>query len=222
MRRQMIFPLVLGIAGTAIFLWLGTWQLSRMQWKSQILHEIDRRLGADTVALPASPDPDTDKYLLVRVTGDIGRDELHVLTFADNGPGYKVIVPMTLQDGRRILLDRGYIPEMAKDTQREGGETTVIGALVWPQETDSYVPQANRAKNIWFARDVPLMAETLGTGAVMVSVLKTSNLEGVTPLPVNVNIPNRHLEYVLTWYSLAIIWIGMTGALLWRIKRKTM
>ncbi len=221
MTRRMIFPLVLGIVGTAILLSLGTWQLMRLQWKTQILNGIESRLEAEPVALPDNPDPVADKYLLVKVTGDIGGQELHVLTFADTGPGFKVIVPMTLPDGRRILLDRGFIPETAKQTPRKGGRTTVIGALVWPQETDKYVPEPNLDKNIWFARDVDLMAKTLGTERVMLSVLKSSNLSGVTPLPVNVNIPNRHLEYVLTWYSLAIIWIGMTGYLIWRIKRKT-
>jgi surfeit locus 1 family protein len=43
----------------------------------------------------------------------------------------------------------------------------------------------------------------------------------VTPLPVDTSgIPNDHLNYAITWFSLAALWMGMTLYLLWRIRRK--
>ena len=47
------------------------------------------------------------------------------------------------------------------------GPITVEGALRWPQETDRFTSDPDREKNIWFARDVPLMAAALGTEPVM-------------------------------------------------------
>ena len=221
MNRRMIVPLVFGIVGIATFLWLGTWQLQRMAWKADILAEIDRRLAAEAVGVPTVVDPIADKYLQVEVSGVLVGEELHVLTFGDGGPGFRIIMTMELDNGRRILVDRGYLPEASKDASRIGGAVTAVGALIWPQETDEYVPEANLDKNIWFARDVPLMADTLNTEEVMVAIKQSTNNEGITPQLPSVNISNRHLEYVLTWYSFAIIWFGMTGYLLWRIKHKT-
>jgi len=221
MTRRMIFPLVFGIVGTAILLSLGTWQVFRLQWKTQILHEIATRLASDPVALPENSDPVGDKYLRVMADGVIGAEELHVLAYGNGGPGFKVIAPMALDNGRRVLLDRGFMPETAKNTARTGGVANVVGVLVWPQETDGFVPAPNLDKNIWFARDVELMAKALNTEPVMISVTDSTLTEGITPQAVSVNIANRHLEYVLTWYSMAIIWIGMTVYFLWRIKHGT-
>ncbi|MHA1127887.1 MAG: SURF1 family protein [Alphaproteobacteria bacterium] len=220
MNRR-ISLLIFGFVGTAILMSLGFWQLQRMTWKAGVLAEIDARLVEPPVALPLNPDPVSDKYLQVEVTGIIDEGELHVLTFGDGGPGFRVIAPMVLEDGHRILVDRGYLPESEKDVVRAGGGITAVGALVWPQETDKYVPDPNLEKNIWFARNVNLMAEALKTDQVMLAISHSTNNDGVTPQRVSVNISNRHLEYVMTWFSLAAIWIGMTGYALRRIKPET-
>lgn len=219
MNRRMIAPLIFGLVGTAILMSLGFWQLQRLNWKTGILTEIGARLAQPPVGLPATLDKFADKYLQVEVSGQIETGELHVLTFGQGTPGFRVISTMVLDDGRRILVDRGFLPETQKDAVRYGGDVTAVGSLVWPQETDKYVPAPNYDKNIWFARDVPLMATALKTDQVMLAISRSTNNEGITPQQVAVNISNRHLEYVMTWFSLAVIWIGMTGYALWRIKR---
>ena len=221
MNRRMVGATIFGIVGTAIFLALGTWQLQRLEWKAGILDEIDTRLAMAPVTVPASPDPVSDKYLQVEVTGTIAGEELHVLTFGESGPGFRVISAMTLTDGRRILVDRGYIPETAKNDPRQGGAVTATGSLIWPQETDKYIPAPEIATNTWFARDVPLMANTLNTEQILVDIRESTLNEGIAPQIVSINIHNRHLEYVLTWYGFAAIWFGMTAYLLWRIKHQT-
>lgn len=115
MNKSMIFPLVFGLVGTAIFVSLGFWQLQRMNWKAGILAEIDIRLAEVPVSLPETPDQIGDKYLQVEVSGQIEGTELHVLTFGEGTPGFRVIAPMVLDDGRRILVDRGFLPETEKD-----------------------------------------------------------------------------------------------------------
>lgn len=212
--------LIFGLVGSSILISLGIWQYQRMTWKTGILAEIDARLAQTPVALPISLDQVADKYLQVRVTGTVAEGELHVLTFGDGGPGFRVIAPMVLKDGRRILLDRGFVLETEKNVARAGGEVTAIGSLVWPQETDNFVPDPNLKKNIWFARDVDLMADALDTDKVMVAVSRSTNNDGIAPQLASVNITNRHLGYVMTWFSLAVIWIGMTGYALSRIKPK--
>ncbi|MBL4873806.1 MAG: SURF1 family protein [Rhodobacteraceae bacterium] len=212
--------LIFGLVGTSILISLGIWQYQRLVWKTSILAEIDSRLAQTPVALPISPDPVADKYLQVKVTGTVADGELHVLTFGDGGPGFRVIAPMVLENGRRILLDRGFVLETEKNVARAGGEVTAIGSLIWPQETDNFVPDPNLEKNIWFARDVDLMADALDTDQVMVAVSRSTNNDGLLPQLVSVNITNRHLGYVMTWFSLAVIWIGMTGYALSRIKPK--
>lgn len=221
MSFKMITFLAFSIIITGVFITLGTWQLRRLEWKTTLLARIEARVSAPPVALPAVPDPGADKYLRVMVTGAINAHELHVLTSTSGTPGFKIIAAMDLTDGRRILVDRGFVPEVDKDTQRSGGTTTATGSLLWPLETDKYTPEADPAENIWFARDVDRMSAALNTAPFLLAITDSDNNEQITPQPVQINIHNRHLEYVLTWYGFAIIWVGMTGLLIWRNKRPT-
>jgi surfeit locus 1 family protein len=222
MTRRMITPLLFGLVGAAILIGLGVWQVQRLHWKQEILSRIEARLGDAPVALPSSPDPVADRYRPVQVAGRLTGDDLFVLTSdRDAGPGYRVIEAFETEDGRRILIDRGYLPEARRGTLREGREMTVIGTLNWPDETDSFTPQPDAARNIWFARDVPAMAAALSTDPVLV-VARSETGDGITPLPVDtLGIPNNHLQYAITWFSLAAVWLGMTVLLLWRIRLRT-
>lgn len=221
MTRRMIFPLVLGIAGVAVLLALGAWQVQRLAWKTAIIARIEARLADDPVPVPTDPDPQSDEYRRVRATGAIGDGELHVYTSAPGeGVGYRVIAPLTLGNGRRILLDRGFVPIGAKDASRRTGPITVEGALLWPDETDGFTSPPDLDDNIWFARDVDLMAEALDTGRVMLVTAASDDPGAPLPMPVSVNIPNDHLGYAITWFALALVWMLMTGHLLWRIKRR--
>jgi surfeit locus 1 family protein len=194
--------------------------VQRLAWKTALLAAIDARLTAAPVPVPAHPDPAADQYRRVRATGVIEAGEIHVYTSAPGrGVGYRVIAPLRLQDGRRILLDRGFVPIGDKDSPRRLGAIPVEGSLLWPQP-DRFVPSPDLAANVWLQRDVGAMADALGTQPVLLVAARTDDPAGPLPLPVAANIPNDHLGYAITWFGLAAVWAGMTGYGLWRIKRR--
>jgi len=156
----------------------------------------------------------------VVVTGEMGADEVHVLSSSPAvGPGYRIIAPFTLEDGRTILIDRGNIPEGRKQAERPLENGRLEGNLLWMQEPPSFPPDLD--KNIWFNRDTEALAKTLGTEPVLLVLSQTTLSTGPYPGAVGVNIPNSHLGYAVTWYGFALVWLGMTLYLLFRIKRKT-
>jgi surfeit locus 1 family protein len=224
--RRIVFPVLLGVLGCAVLIALGTWQLRRLEWKEAILAQIEARIAADPVALPVAVDPEADRYLPVTVTGALGGEEMHVLTsLKDVGPGYRVISVMTSGD-RRVLVDLGFVPEELKNAPRMAESVTVTGNLHWPQETDGWTPDPDTDRDIWFARDVGAMAGVMGAEDLMViarevsgpvsAPLSAADL-GVTPLPIDTaTIPNDHLNYAITWFSLAVVWAVMSGVLIWR------
>jgi surfeit locus 1 family protein len=223
MFRRMIFPLLLGIAGTAVLVSLGLWQLQRLDWKEGVLAQIESRIGAAPVAIPATPEPERDLYLPVTAQGDLGAEALHVLVSTrDQGAGHRIISVLELEDGRRVMVDEGYV--------RTGGDlrpgpaegVTVTGNLHWPDEVDRWTPEPDLSEGLFFARDVPAMAAALGTEPVLVIARA---VEGTAPraqpLPVTAEgIPNDHLGYAIQWFGLAAVWAGMTVWLLWRIRRR--
>ncbi|MBL4766678.1 MAG: SURF1 family protein [Rhodobacteraceae bacterium] len=215
--RRVLFLILFGFAGTGVLVSLGLWQVQRLTWKQSVITEIEAQIDADPVALPDDPDPRSDKYLPVFVTGTIEPSELHVLVSLKRvGAGYRIIAPFLTDDGRRILLDRGFTKTTNRSANRSIGPATITGNLHWPQEIDKYTPEPDA--DIWFARDVPAMATALDTLPILlISVSKTD--ETIIPLPVDTSrIPNDHLQYAITWFSLALIWATMTTYYMWRTR----
>lgn len=126
------------------------------------------------------------------------------------GPGFRVIAPFETDGGRRIMIDRGFVPDDERKTPREGGATEISGNMLWPDDADSYTPAPSLADNLWFARDVASMAKALNTEPLLI-VAFTDTGEGISPVPVDtLSVPNNHFEYAMTWFSLALVWLGMT------------
>ncbi|MCB1333289.1 MAG: SURF1 family protein [Roseivivax sp.] len=219
-----IAPLIFGLIGAGILIWLGTWQLQRLSWKEAMLSQIEARISGPAAPLPATPVPETDRYQPVDLTGTIEPGELHVLvSIKQVGAGYRLVVPFLTDDGRRVLLDRGFVPTEARDTPRPAGAARVSGNLHWPDDRTSATPQNDVPGNIWFARDVADMAKALNTEPLLiVARQETPPPGGISPVPVDTSgIPNDHLQYAITWYLLAAVWLGMTGFLLWRMRTQT-
>jgi len=220
--RRLFLPLFFGILGTAVLLWLGTWQMQRLAWKEAILAEIDARIADAPMAVPATPDPEQDRYLPVKAEGFVTTDEIHLLASSKQTGAIYRVVSVFESEGRRLMLDRGWIKPEDKDTPRDGFNATIIGNLHWPDEIDSYTPAPDLTANIWFARDVAAMAAALGTEPVLIVQRETTeNNADVTPFPVTSSgIPNDHLQYAVTWYGLALVWIVMTLYYLRRMRTR--
>jgi surfeit locus 1 family protein len=221
---RIIGALVLGLGGVAILMSLGIWQMQRLAWKNGVLADIEARIAADPVAVPDTPDPEADRYLPVAVTGVFGEGHIRVLVSQRGlGAGYRIISPFEAENGRRILVDRGVIRVAEDVPAAPSGEITVTGNLHWPEERDGFTPENDIADNTWFAREVPVLADHFDTEPVLVIARSLSQSDApVTPLPVTTEgIPNDHLNYAITWFSLAAVWMGMTLFLLWRIRRRT-
>ncbi|GGA13197.1 SURF1-like protein [Amylibacter cionae] len=234
MSARMILPLLFGIAGVATLLWLGFWQLDRLAWKEDRIGQIEARKSA--AAAPLEPyfhesgPLEEDNYRRVTFEGELTEKQAHVLTSLKfTGAGFRILQEV-IWNGKPFMLDLGFVPEAQKDAPRPVGPVRVVGNILNPDDYDeSFTPDPDLDKNIWFARYLPMLAEKLDVLPFMV-VVETAEYrkdgawvayDAVTPLPVSVNIPNDHREYAITWFSLAVVWFGMTAYLLWRIRQKT-
>ncbi|WP_300547713.1 SURF1 family protein [Roseovarius sp.] len=219
--RRYIIPVIFGLAGAAVLVGLGNWQLERLAWKEAILADIRARISAPPTSLPETASIDDHRYLPVSISGEIDETALRVLVSQKQiGAGYRLISAFDTGT-RRVLLDRGFISVNDPLPAPPEGAVEVTGNLHWPDERLSSTPENDVTDNIWFARDLAPMAEILKTEPILVVARKMSVLEpGVTPLPLDISgIPNDHLNYAITWYSLAVIWLVMTGFFLWRTRQ---
>ncbi|MFZ9948374.1 MAG: SURF1 family protein [Gemmobacter sp.] len=222
---RLIGAIVIGVAGCAVLVALGIWQVQRLEWKGRILSDIAARIEAAPAPLPARPDAEADRYLPVAVEGAFDGAALAILiSVKGEGPGFRLVAAFETAQGRRVLVDRGFIPEALRAaTPPATGPARIEGNLHWPDEVDSYTPPPDAARGIWFARDLPAMAEALGTEPVLIVARRAEPADAaVRPLPLDTaTIPNNHLQYAITWFSLAAVWAGMTALFVWRIRRRT-
>jgi surfeit locus 1 family protein len=90
-----------------------------------------------------------------------------------------------------------------------------------PDKATFVTPKNQVAANRWFSRDVPAMAAALkasGPAPVFLMAETSSNPEwkALVPAPLPAEIPNRHLEYAVTWFGLAAALAAVYAAMLWR------
>ena len=219
--KRVLFT-VFSIAGTAVLGWLGNWQLDRLAWKQTVLEQIDQRIAAPAVPVPLTPVPSADTYLPVFAEGRFGQEYIRVLVSQKRiGAGYRVISAFKTE-GRRILVDRGFI-DLSNSSDMQADQAVVVqGNLHWPDEVDGFTPAPDLEKNIWFARDVRALSEALQTQPILIVASQISPPDqNIKPLEIDSSaIPNDHLQYAVTWFSLAAIWIMMSAAFLWRSRKK--
>jgi surfeit locus 1 family protein len=219
-----VAPALIGLIGAAILAYLGTWQLARLEWKQGILAEIEATISGAPQPLPVMIDPTEQRYMPVDLKGEIGGEALYVLVSAKMlGAGWRVISAFETEDGRRVLVDRGFTPVEAKNAPLYAGPAHVIGNMHWPDDRNSSTPENDAAKNTWFARDLGPMSEALDTEPLLIVARGMSPRDAqINPMPVDTaGIPNDHLQYAITWYSLGVVWLLMTGLWMRRIAKGT-
>jgi surfeit locus 1 family protein len=227
--KGLLWPAVATAIAAALLISLGNWQMRRLAWKEGLISAIEQRTRLDPVSLAEAEERAAKgegiEYLRVKVSGRFGNDkELHFYAFDEqSGPGYQIFTPMRTNDGNVVIINRGYVPEALVDpaSRRAGeldGEVTVTGLVRGPEEARLFSPANEPAKNIWFTRDLPAMAAALGPGAKVAPFFIDAEAEPAVPGgwpkggTTRLTLPNRHLEYALTWYGLAAALIGVFAA----------
>lgn len=224
MKTRGIGIWLFGLLGAAILVALGTWQIQRLGEKQLILAEIERSILAQPTTLPLAFDPPEQRYMPIEVAGQFGANTTRVLVSQKIfGAGYRLITDFVTDDGRRILVDRGFLKVADAVPPPPDGAVALTGNLHWPDEIDGWTPAPDLEAGIWFARDVPALADAMGTEPGLLVLKATSQPEpSVTPLPVDTSgIPNNHLNYAITWFALAVVWLGMTAFFLYRRRRES-
>ena len=219
--RLRFWPTLITLVGTAVLVGLGTWQLQRLGWKEGLIAAAQARLGQPPRALTADLAPDLADYRHVTARGHYLHDRAFAFGLAANGnePGAVLVTPFALQDGRVILVERGWLPETLLPPRvpaglEPAGERAITGVTRWrPQPARNFVTPADEPqRRRWFAWDVPAMAAATGLPLLPV-VLTLDASDGPAglpkPDPVTPEFRNDHLGYAITWFTLAAGLVGV-------------
>lgn len=221
MNVRLISALLLGLAGVSLLCGLGVWQVQRMYEKRAQLDEMTAGISVPAVPVPLQLDPEKDRYRPVTAEGRFTGQHLYVLSGKPMvGAGVQVVSVLETTDGRRLLVDRGFLTDDDKHKLLTVTDVKVLGNLMWPRDSNQYTPPPDPKTGLWFARDAEAMSALLQTEPTFI-VAREPTGDGIEAMPIRTSsIPNDHWGYAITWFLLALVWAVMTAALVWRIRRQ--
>ena len=221
--RPFLWLSIFAIPAFAILLTLGTWQMQRLQWKNDLISSFEARSHAPAIAPPAV-DMLTDDYEFRRLalTGSFAHDkELYITgkTYEGNA-GFHVITPMTLTDGRIIMVNRGWVSEDYREPEKRTfslvpGQVTVDAILRIPGQKGYFVPDNEPENGFWFTMNPQQMLLHLGLADAGIATFYADSLRvsDVVTLPIaaktELNLRSAHLSYAMTWYGIALGLLGV-------------
>lgn len=215
--RALLVPSLFALAGIAVLLWLGVWQMQRLAWKQGLTEQIRARLVAPPIDLASahalfSRDPDAAEYTRVALKGHfLNAKEIHLYGLREKRAGWLILTPFSSEDGTTVLVNRGFVPrELKQPSSRKAGliegSTEVRGLLRRPQQQPNFAPANKPGQNRWFWQDLPAMtAKAELSLAPFIIDAEASPARQSWPKggATRVKFENRHLEYALTWFGLA-------------------
>lgn len=231
-RRSLRTLVVLGVLatlGVVALTALGVWQVERRAWKLDLIERIDSRIHAEPVPAPGPAEwpaitRERDEYRRVRLSGHFldGSPTL-VQAVTERGGGYWVLTPLATDEGFTVLVNRGFVPDAARQAAsapgtQPAGAVAVTGLLRMTEPKGGFLRSNDPAAGRWYSRDVAAIAATKGlanTAPYFVDAdAATSPGDGASPVGglTVVSLPNNHLVYALTWFALALM---LAGAAVW-------
>lgn len=234
--KGLLWPTLTLLVCLPILIGLGTWQLQRREWKNALLVEIQSGFKSQPIELQSVKDWATLKeYQPVIARGSFKHDlERYVFAIEGGRAGWHVYTPLELTPRAgetvpwTVVVNRGFVPEELKDpAKRQAGEIapkepgqplTVTGYVRGRGEKNMFTPETSVGSDTWYWRDLDGMAASVGLNAPQwpyVPFFIEAKAEPAKPggWPrggvTHADLPNRHLEYALTWYGLAAALVGV-------------
>ena len=203
MKHKFLFS-VFVIFFILVFVSLGTWQIIRLNWKNNLIFEIENSLKKPPVELS---NINQENYLKIKTSGDIDFEkQIYLYNLNENGtPGFEVINPLSVNQ-KNYLINRGWIPFEKKGMQEinEFDEKNIFGTLKLQARKNIFKPNNDIEKNYWFSLDREDIMKFTGKEFSKYIIYLNGNYKFPKPKKINANISNNHKKYAITWFSLAI------------------
>ena len=220
-RRSILLPILASLPVLVALLWLGTWQVHRLHWKTAMLARIAAAEAGPAVPLAGNPAP----YAKVVATGrlDYGREALLGVEVRGTTLGGHLLTPLLRPDAPPVLVDRGWVPlERTHGIDRPAGEVAITGYVRQADTRDWNSPKDDTAGRRFYVFDPAAIGAALDLPRPapfgLVALAPADAPPGALPAAAR-SLPrpdNPHLGYAITWYGLAAALVGVLTAFLIR------
>jgi len=209
LKNQLLFNIFV-LSVITLFCALGTWQLVRLQWKNTLISQISE-------GLKSSPVNYSDKvkvnYQRVKIEGEYNfGKQIYLYSLNDKGqPGYDVITPFEGLSLENVLVNRGWIKSNLKNNDIINRITNnkIQGLILKNMKPNVFKPDNDVKANIWFSINLQQVKEVTGKNfGNYILYLEDKKINIPKPKKISIDLPNNHLKYAFTWYSISISIFG--------------
>lgn len=234
LRPRWLIGTVTVVLAAAVMINLGLWQIRRLHQRIDRNHAIEARIHAPAQSLgqilaryrigaPLTA-PDSAAYRHVAVSGTYdAADEVLLRSRSEGGnPGFHVLTPLKLADGKALLVDRGWVPYTdnappVPAAAPPAGTVTLTGLLRRPEPEPSGffkaispdVPATGPLKRTFYANPHRLQGQFSFPLIDAYLQLSTQSPAQTGELPVTPDPPvltnGPHLSYTIQWFSFMLI-----------------
>ena len=187
-----------------ILLSLGFWQIYRLNWKLELIEQIENSLKNNPVELS---NIEKKNYLRIKTSGDIDFDkQIYLYKLNDLGkPGFEVVNPIKIDD-ENYLINRGWIPFEKKDLPEINliNQNQIVGTLMLQTKPSSFKPENDIEKNYWFTLNREDILKFTGRNFSDYVIYLNGDYKIPKPRLITAKISNNHKKYAITWFSMAI------------------
>ncbi|WP_157960412.1 SURF1 family protein [Marinimicrobium alkaliphilum] len=228
---------LLTLLALPLLLSLGFWQLDRAAEKRALEAAFDAQRQAPPVELTRAEAADLARYQRVIVRGEFDNEHTWLLDNKQRSGrvGYEVVTPLVLEDGARILVNRGWIPSTGNRQQLPevpavAGERTLFAQVA--EVSDHPMLDAHSDSRGWpkviLQIEPVTMGRQLGQRLAPFYLLIDDNSAGAFETrwqAVNMS-TETHIGYAVQWFAMALalsIWFVFANSNVlawWRSRRK--
>ncbi len=216
LRPGWIVTHLIVIAIVVLFVNLGLWQLDRHAERQDEIARTEAALAGAPVPLDEALGAEDVAHRPTTATGTYladGQVQLSPRSNADR-PGYEVLTPLALADGRTLVVNRGWMPLDSPMPLPPAGEVAVEGRLQPPTTARQVLPPGGDVAELVSSVDLARLSgqvDDLVTTAYLERVDEEARTAGDLPLPagpVSLDAGN-HLSYAVQWVVFAAV--GLIG-----------
>lgn len=207
---------IVTVIALAILVSLGTWQYKRLQWKTQLLQEIEAASKAppftslaDIQTALEAGDP-VDFRRVGSVATPISSQAFLVFTPQDRDVSWRVFRPVR-DDGTRVFAALETVPDAMRDALLDAEARLNLVGYVRLARQMRGAAKSSPDSNRWFGFNPMPESHDWGdqvTGGVDVRfyIDHVPGANAADDLPIRQpDIANNHFDYMLTWYGLALV-----------------
>ena len=227
-HRKWLIPTLLVLAGTALCIRLGIWQLDRLEQRRAFNAQFESARSQPVLDLNREQPENIAEmeWRSVKVNGkfDFANQVAVRNQYHGNEYGYHLLTPL-LFDGNAALVDRGWIPADGNSAPAdwrkydEAGTANIVGQIRLGQGKPIIggvadpLPEAGAGLEVWNNADIARIASQMPYPVLPVYIQPEADADDTEP-PIPFQPPielteGPHFGYALQWFTFAtILFVG--------------